>query len=173
MKSAAALLALGLALLPGPACGKKGPLQPPLSAGPKPVEGLTARQRAETVILEWTNPEKAVDGRPVGALEAVEIWVFDRGLPAGDRPLTSDEVEKTARLVRKIPRREFGTYAEKTGDGSATMAFSFDAGPPASVPAKLAFTVRVFDRRGRASEFSAPVTVDVARKDAAAAGDPR
>jgi hypothetical protein len=44
------------------------------------------------------------------------------------------------------------------------MNFSF-AVPPQS-PAKLAFVVRVFDRRGRASDFSAPASVDLARKDA-------
>ena len=104
MKREARILALGLAVLLGPACGKKGPLQPPLSAGPQPVEGLTARQRAAAVILEWTNPERAVDGRPLGALDAAEVWVFERGLPPGFRPGSGKDVEKAARLARRIPR---------------------------------------------------------------------
>jgi predicted small lipoprotein YifL len=173
MAKSLATLLIGLGLVAATTCGRKGPLELPPGRAPMPVETMTAVPGPGGVILRWTNPAKAVSGRPVGPLDAVEIWVFDRGLPAGDRPLTSDEVEKTARLVRRIPRREFGTYAEKTGDGSSAMAFSFDAGPQAPVPAKLAFTVRVFDRHGRASAFSAPVTVDVARKGAAAAGDPR
>lgn len=168
-----ATLLIGLGLAAATACGRKGPLELPPGRAPMPVEAMTAVPGPSAVLLRWTNPAKAVSGRPVGLLDAVEIWVFDRGLPAGGRPLTSDEIEKTARLVRRIPRREFGSYAEKTGDGSSTMAFSYDAGSPASAPTKLAFTVRVFDRRGRASDFSAPITVDVARKDAAAAGDPR
>ena len=168
-----ATLLIGLGLVAATTCGRKGPLELPPGKAPMPPQALTAAADAHSVLLRWTNPAKAVSGRPAGPIDAVEIWVFERNLPAGGRPLTSDEVEKTARLVRRIPRREFGTYAEKTGDGPSAMAFSFDAGPQASVPAKLAFTVRVFDRHGRASEFSAPVTVDIARKDAAAAGDPR
>lgn len=161
MKRAAAILALGLALLPGQACGKKGPLQPPLSAGPKPVEGLTARQRAETVILEWTNPEKAVDGRPVGALEAVEIWVFDRGLPAGARPGPAAEVEKAARLARRIPRAEFASFRGPAEGASRSMAFAFVFDPGPAGPKDLAFTVRVLDGKRRGSDFAAPVAVAV------------
>jgi hypothetical protein len=130
-----------------------------------PPETLTAAAAAGSVLLRWTNPAKAVSGRPAGPLEAVEIWVFDRKLPAGGRPLTSDEVEKTARLVRRIPRREFGTSAQRTGGDSGAMAFTYALDPAAAAHEKLAFTVRVFDRHGRASDFSAPVTVELVRKD--------
>lgn len=161
MKRAAAILALGLALLTGAACGKKGPLQPPLSAGPKPVEGLTARQRAGTVILGWANPEKAVDGRPVGTLEAVEVWVFDQGLPAGARPGREADVERAARLARRIPRSEFASFQGPAEGPTRRMAFPFVFEPVPEGPKALAFTVRVFDGKRRASEFASPVAVSV------------
>ena len=121
-----------------------------------PVEALTAAAGDGTVVLRWTNPAKEISGRPLGPLAAVEVWVFDKGLPAGSGPLTSDAIEKTARLVRKIPGQEFGAFAGTAGEGAGVMTFSFPVPPQAAAPAKLAFTVRVFDRKGRASDFSAP-----------------
>ena len=157
MKREAAIFALGLAVLLGPACGRKGPLQPPLSAGPKPVEGLTARQRAETIVLEWTNPEKAVDGRPARDLDAAEIWVFDRGLPDGP----AAGIEKAARLARRIVRAEFASFRGPAEGSLRRMAFAFVFDPGPAGPKDLAFTVRVFDGKRRASEFAAPVVVAV------------
>ena len=160
MKREAGILALGLAVLLGPACGRKGPLQAPVSRGPQPVERLTARQRAETILLEWTNPEKSVDGRPLKGLDAVEIWVFERGLPGGARPGSASEIEKAARLARRIPRPEFRSFRGPSGaPGGMAFPFVFDPGPAG--PKDLAFTVRVLDSGKRASDFAAPVAVGV------------
>jgi predicted small lipoprotein YifL len=145
------LLGLGLALTP--ACGRKGPLELPPGRAPMPVEALTAAPGDGAVVLQWTNPVKAVSGKPLGPLEAAEVWVLEGGLPPGGRALSSEEIERTARLVRRIPREDLGT---------SVMSFSF-AVPPQS-PAKLAFVVRVFGRHGRASDFSAPAAVELARK---------
>jgi predicted small lipoprotein YifL len=165
MRIPLATLLIGLLLAAAPACGRKGPLELPPGGAPMPVEALAAVPGDGTVLLRWTNPAKSVSGRPLGPLEAVEVWVFDNGLPDGGRSLTSDAVEKTARLIRRIPRQELGTYARTPGDASGGMAFTYAVGPQAA-PARLAFTVRVIDRKGRASEFSAPVAVDLVRKEA-------
>ncbi len=157
MAKTLATILLGLCCAAAPACGRKGPLELPPGRAPMPVERLTAVPSGETVLLTWTNPVKAVSGKPVGPLEAAEVWVFEGGLAAGGPALSSEEIEKTARLVRRIPQEELG---------SSAMSFSF-AVPPQS-PVKLAFVVRVFDRHGRASDFSAPAAVDLARKDALA-----
>jgi hypothetical protein len=132
-----------------------------------PVEGLSAVAGDGAVVLRWTNPIKEISGRPLGPLGAVEIWAFDKDLPARDRPLAADVIEKTARLVRKIPRREFGTLAGREGEASGVMTFRYEIGAAAAASQKLAFAVRVFDGKGRASEFSAPVAVELTRKDAA------
>jgi predicted small lipoprotein YifL len=161
-----ATLLLGLSLAWAPACGRKGPLQLPQGREPMPVEGLTAVVGDGAVLLRWTNPVKAVSGKPAAALETIEVWVFERDLPAGDRPLTADRVEKTARLVRRIPRTEFATPAASAGPGTGGMAYSFPLPPGSAGPPKLAFTVRVLDRKGRASDFAPPVEVDIPRRTA-------
>jgi predicted small lipoprotein YifL len=162
-----ATLLLGLALAAAPGCGRKGPLQLPQGRAPMPVEALTAAAADGSVLLRWTNPVKAVSGKPVESLDAVEVWVFDQGLPAAGQGLTSGEIEKTARLVRRLTRPEIESAVAAAGAGPAVMTFSYVL--PASSPAKLAFTVRVVDRKGRASDFAAPAGVDTARKDAGVA----
>jgi len=163
-----ATLILGLPLLVFPACGRKGPLAIPPGHEPMTVEGLAAAQRGQAVFLEWTNPVKAVSGRPVTDLETVEIWVFDGGLPAGGRPFTSIEVEKMARLARRIPKEEFGSFQGRSGARDSGMAFPFVLDPGPAGPKRLAFTVRVLDAKGRASDFAPPVAVEIVWKTASA-----
>jgi predicted small lipoprotein YifL len=157
-----AALLLGLGLVVGPACGRKGPLELPPGREPAAVEGVAAFQRGDTVVVEWTNPVKAVSGRPLAGLDAVEVWVFDRGRPAGDRAPSSAEVEKEARLVRRIPKEEFGRYRRNPGDENAGMAFAYVITAAAK---RLAFTVRVFDAKGRASDFTPPVALEIVREN--------
>ena len=159
-----ATLLIGLCLAAGPACGRKGPLELSPGRAPMAVDGLAAVQRGEAVVLKWTNPGQAVSGRPLGPLGSVEIWVFDRGLPAVGRALTSSEVEKTARLVRRIPEGEFASFKVLDGAPASAMAFPFVFDPGPAGPKSLAFTVRVLDAKGRASDFSPPVTVEIVRE---------
>jgi hypothetical protein len=156
-----AMLILGLPLLVFPACGRKGPLEIPAGREPMAVEGLAAAQRGQAVFLEWTNPVKAVSGRPLTDLETIEIWVFDAGLPAGGRPFASAEVEKTARLARRIPKEEFGNFERRAGARDSGMAFPFVFDPGPAGPKRLAFAVRVIDAKKRASDFTAPAAVDL------------
>lgn len=156
-----ATLILGLPLLVFPACGRKGPLEIPPGREPMAVEGLTAAQRGQVVFLEWTNPVKAVSGRPLAVLGAVEIWIFDKGLPAGGRPLASAEVEKTARLARRIPKEEFGSFQGRAGARESRMAFPFVFDPGPAGPKSLVFAVRVIDSKKRASDFTVPAAVDI------------
>jgi hypothetical protein len=156
-----ATLILGLPLLVFPACGRKGPLEIPGGREPMSVEGLAAAQRGQAVLLEWTNPVKAVSGRPLADLETIEIWVVDGGLPADSRPIVSTEVEKTGRLARRIPKEEFGNFQGRAGARDIGMAFSFAFDPGPAGPKRLAFAVRVIDSKKRASDFAAPVAVDI------------
>lgn len=157
-------LVLGLALVAGLACGRKGPLELPPGREPAAVEGLSASLRGDTVVLEWANPVKAVSGHPLSGLAAVEVWVFDGGLPAGSPAPSSAEAEKAARLVRRIPREEFGQHLKEPGREAGSMVFVYAL--PADGSARLAFTVRVFDAKGRASDFAPPVAVEIVRKTA-------
>jgi predicted small lipoprotein YifL len=169
-----ATLLLALFLASAPACGRKGPLELPPGRAPKPVEGLAAVPDDGAVLLRWMNPVQAVSGRSAAPLEAVEIWVFEAGPPAAGRPLAADEVQRSARLVRRITRREFGAPGGEPGAPPGAMSFAYAVPSRPDAPARLAFTVRVIDRAGRASAFAAPVTADIARKDAGTApGVPR
>jgi predicted small lipoprotein YifL len=159
-------LVLGLALVAGLACGRKGPLELPPGREPAAVEGLSALLRGDTVVLEWANPVKAVSGRALSGLAAVEVWAFDRGLPAGSPAPSAAEVEKAARLVRRIPREEFGQHLKGPEREARSMVFVYAL--PANGSARLAFTVRVFDAKGRASDFAPPAAVEIVRKGAIA-----
>jgi predicted small lipoprotein YifL len=149
VKRLAALL-VGLSLAAGAACGRKGPLALPPGQAPMPVEGLTAAIQNGAVVLAWMNPEKTVAGKPLGPLGAVEIWLFAGGPPASTAPLTPEAVERTARLVGRLEARD-----------AAAASYVFAPGPDG--PKSLAFTVRVLDRKGRASEFATPVGVAIDR----------
>lgn len=61
-----------------PACGKKGSIQPPLVLVPQQVETLKAFQRGSRIVLEWTNPESYIDGRPLAGISEVEVWLEER-----------------------------------------------------------------------------------------------
>jgi predicted small lipoprotein YifL len=163
--SAALLLACGLLLAPG--CGRKGPLELPQGRDPMPVEGLAAEAGPGGAVVRWTNPVKSVSGKPVDILETIEVWVFERDLPPAGHPPAPDAVEKSARLVRRVARTEFPAFTAPAGGVPGTLALSYALPPGAALPAKVAFTVRVFDRKGRASDFAAPAIVEIARRLAA------
>lgn len=148
-----ATLLLGLGLVAGLACGRKGPLELPAGREPMTVEGLAAFQRGQVIVVEWSNPVKAVSGHPLEAVETVEIWVFDRSLPA--------DVEKQARLARRIPKEEFGSFQGRSAARESGMSFPFVFDPGPAGPRSLAFTVRTLDAKKRASEFAAPAAVDI------------
>ena len=164
MRRTAALLLAALGLVCAPACGRKGALVLPAPRGPMPVTGLTASPALEAAFLYWQNPVKEISGRPVGALAAVEIWVFDKDLPAEGQALTLETVQRSARLVRKILRREFASFEMVSGEAPGLLAYSYPVGPGPSGPVKLAFAIRVIDAKGRASEFAGPVAVEIPRK---------
>lgn len=143
-----AALMLGLSLAAAAGCGRKGPLELAPGRAPLPVERLTAVPKDGSVVLSWTNPVKTVAGKPLEALGAVEIWVSEQG---GTKP----------RLVRRI-----GV------EGTAVSSFTYEPGPGA-LPA-LSFTVRVLDRKGRASDFAPAVPAGTVRRpagEAAAQGE--
>jgi len=152
-KRLAALFIMGLAAVAG--CGRKGPLELPPGRAPMAVERLTAVPKDGAVVLAWTNPVKTVAGDPLGPLGAVEIWVFETDRPAAGTALTPEAVERKARLARRLE-----------APAAAAASFSFEPVPAGAK--SLAFTVRVIDRKGRASEFSPLAVVDILRPPAAA-----
>ena len=148
-------LLVGLALVATPSCGRKGPLVLPQRQAPMGVERLTAVPKDGTVVLTWANPVKAVSGKPLGPLGEIEIWVFEKDAPAAGASLAPAAVEASARLVRRIAAK-----------GAAASSFVFEPVPAGAT--RLAFTIRVLDRKGRASDFSPPAVVEIVRAPEAA-----
>jgi predicted small lipoprotein YifL len=143
------LIGLGLAVVA--ACGRKGPLELPPGRAPMAVERLSAVWKDGAVVLDWANPAKTVSGHVLDALREAEIWVFEGDAASIGSSLDPGAVEKAARRAGRLAVAP-----------AAASTFVFQ--PPPSGPASLAFTVRVFDRKGRASAFSAPAVVDIVRK---------
>lgn len=155
------LVALGLCLAVAPACGRKGPLVTPKSGAPGPVQGLSAAAGEGGIVLRWTNPSRTVSGRPLGPLAAIEVWVFDGGLPAGPGRLDEETVDKTARRIR-LPREEFAALWGPGGEAAGVMTYLH--APAAGAEAAPAFAVRVVDRKGRVSAFAGPVAAEPVRR---------
>ncbi|HPW17532.1 MAG TPA: hypothetical protein PLP83_04030 [Candidatus Aminicenantes bacterium] len=148
-----ALLGLSLALAAAAAgCGRKGPLTLPQGRAPMAVERLAAVPEDGGARLTWTNPERTVAGKPLGPVAAVEVYVFEKDPPAAGATLTAEAVERAARLAARL-------------DAAAAAAASFAYVPGPAGAKGLAFTVRVRDRKGRASAFS-PVAVLAGREGA-------
>ncbi len=57
-------------------CGKKGPLLAPLSKTPKTPSAVACVQRGDRIFVAWTNPDAYIDGHPLTALSAAEVWVL-------------------------------------------------------------------------------------------------
>lgn len=56
------------------ACGKKGPIVPPESLSPAPVQTLKVEQKGEQVLVSWKAPERDVDGRPLKELAGFRVF---------------------------------------------------------------------------------------------------
>jgi predicted small lipoprotein YifL len=139
-------LLLATALLVPAACGRKGPLELPAGRAPMAAADLTALAEGGEIVLSWTNPGKTLAGRPLRELESVEIWVFEGVLPAAGRVPSDAEVERSARLERKIPAAAPGVR----------MSYRPTSAPGTAGARRLAFTVRFTGPGGRLSEFSVP-----------------
>jgi hypothetical protein len=160
MKRSAGILALGLAALLWPACGRKGPLQPPLARGPQSVEGLTAHQRGGSVILEWTNPAKSIDGRPLGSVEAAEVWVVNLGPGEGKQPLKLQDFEARARLGRRLARGDLRPALRPSSGKAPDVMFAYPFAVEKPGSRVWVFSVRVLDARKRPSKLCVPVLVE-------------
>lgn len=160
MKRPAGIFAIGLAVLLAAACGRKGPLQPPLARGPQAVEGLTAHQQGGAVILEWTNPTKSIDGRPLESIEAAEIWVLELRPGDGKLPLGLPDFEARGRLGRRVLPKEFQPSPRAAAGRSPDVIFAYPISWERAAPPVMAFAVRVLDSKKRPSKFCAPVAVE-------------
>ena len=186
MKAKLVAAAAVLVLLVGPGCGKKGPIHAPLVLVPQPVESLKAVQRGGQVILEWTNPESFIDGRPLGEIGAAEIWLEERpeapsketpGQPARDFSargkriaLISLQPKAAASDQEKAAKSQAGkskAAAEKPRPKKAPsrtpgggLSFAYSLGSTGWTGKTFIFAVRVSDPKNKKySDFSNEVSI--------------
>jgi len=160
MKRSAEILALGLTVVLGTFCGKKGPLQPPLAKEPKAVERLNAYQRGGSIILEWANPGTYVDGRKLGAGATAELWLLDPGAEAS-KPAASQDFASRARAVRRLAAAELKPSHTESSGGASGVTFAYTLPSGKVGPRALAVSVRILDAKKRPSHLSPPITVEI------------
>lgn len=175
-KGTGLFVSLGLTVFLVSACGRKGPLQLPLVLVPQRVETLKAFQRGNQVLLEWTNPETFIDGRPLTGLSDIEVWVHeirDQSKSSEKAPVADEfgskgrciavleQPEKPARPdTSKARKRAPVTKAKRKGPGAKELIYEYDLSEKELKDVKLVFALRVQDeRRKRYSDFSDPVAI--------------
>jgi hypothetical protein len=151
----AATLALGLLTLA--ACGKKGPIMAPLIRIPQYVKDLAVSRVGNLVDLIWTNPTASIDGRPLGRITEVDVWVIEEpvagtGQPA--KPARAD-FEKKARLLQKVPEDRLVSLV-RNDTAKPEMVLSIEPDPSDLAKKSMYFSLRVRDEKKRLSEFSEP-----------------
>lgn len=162
MKNIVRPVALGLSFLCVLACGKKGAIQPPLVLVPQKIEALKAVQRADAVVLEWTNPVSYIDGSPLEAVSEVEIWIYEA---SGDskvdvQALTAEAFESKARRLALLTQE--GTSVptkakpkKKTSPAAKVLRYSYSLSEKELKGTTLIFGLRVKEEaKGRLSQFS-------------------
>jgi predicted small lipoprotein YifL len=151
MRAKGAVAVLCLATLAAPACGKKGPILPPLALVPQRAENITAYQRGSRILVEWTDPTSYIDGRRLGGIAEVEIWLEER--PDKPGPAPAGDFAARARRVASVVPKPAPQNTETTG---AEIALA----PGAWAGKMLILAVRVREaKKNRFSEFSDEVAV--------------
>lgn len=89
---AVSLLAASL-LLVALACGKKGPVLPPLRFSPQKASDLTVRQQGQELTLEVAYPKTTTSGGALPGLQALEVWEVARTVMVAGKPQPLDPRE--------------------------------------------------------------------------------
>lgn len=154
MKRSLSVIPVLFALVLSPACGKKGPLAPPVLRVPQSVENFSLSQRGEKFLLSWANPSAYIDGSPMKEVSEIEIWLMEEdSKQAGQGNITRQEFEKKASLVLRLPGEKFPLFRE-TGKESSRLSFIYRPEKGTSTQQTYIFALRVRDERRRVSEFS-------------------
>jgi len=142
------------------ACGKKGPLQPPIPHIPRPPEVVSLVQRGGEMLFVWRNPAAYIDGRPLDEIEAVEIWMWteEKTPDQALTPVDEGTFRERAGKVGELTPDQMSKLSEDGGPEGPIFRWrrSFDH---ADIGARRhAFALRLRDPKGRTSEFSGIVT---------------
>ncbi len=158
MKKTAVLLLLLAALS---ACGRKGPLLPPVVRVPQKPSAVTVEQRGGTFFISWANPTKNIDGSLLDAVSEIEIWVLEvEKSPASAPEVFPKTFEEKARQAALIKKDQLPSLLIEKGNDTRGYIHPFTPAASGIGKVKFVFAVRAKDARSRASEFSAFAALD-------------
>ncbi len=145
----------------GFACGKKGALLPPLIRTPQKAGAVTVLQRGATLLVEWKNPVKSVDGSPLAGVSEAEVWVLEEEKArAAPGAMTAKDFEGKARLAVSLKKDGLAAFRKEKGTDVAGFVYPYSLAGKTPASLKVRFAVRVRDGRSRMSELSNPVAFD-------------
>lgn len=144
------------------ACGKKGPIEPPLMRIPQAVEDFTVLQKGRQVRLHWTNPDAYVDGNPIAEVAAVEIWLVQRDRAAGSaaEKWTGEEFEDSAELLVRISAGQFDAL-RLPEEAQTGLTYIYSPKEEDFNRLVLTFSLRVRDGKNRVSAFCGPISLEL------------
>lgn len=138
-------------------CGKKGPLLPPVKKIPKAAEAVRIHQKGSTAVLTWRNPTAYIDGSPLESLGKIEIYAAQNPIEESPSGIPEGLFREKARLLETILQDALDEYDYP--ENPALQYFSYSFTPDDINKTVLAFSVKAYDHRGKASDFSSPVSL--------------
>lgn len=136
------------------ACGRKGPLLPPLVRIPGDVKEATVFQRGNKIFLEWNMPVTYSDGSPIQKIQEMEVWFFSGDKEVYDSPLSLDQFKKEANLLKVIKEGEFSQCCFENEEKKERCSFIYPLEKEESFEQSFTFSLKIKDERGKTSSFS-------------------
>jgi hypothetical protein len=148
-------------VLPFFSCGKKGDILPPLVRFPQTVENIQIAQKADQIILTWTNPIAYEDGSTLSVIEKIEIWILEEKATerADMAVLPDEEFERVARIHATITEDQIRDFVVQEGISQGQMVYPYTLSGTDILSKKYTFRVRVKDKK-RYSSFSVVVSIE-------------
>jgi len=153
---------LGLALLVLlSACGRKGPILPPLERIPQAVKDLAVLQVGGELRLSWTLPTRTISDTPLEDLTTVQILKFEEvfSLEDGQIPATSAQIREQAQILLEVPKQDFAEFQLDPESSPLKFRYAYEFPHQDVGRRKFIFLLKVRDARGRFSDFSEWVSI--------------
>jgi hypothetical protein len=142
------------------ACGKKGPIEPPLVRVPQAVDDLAVVQRGAALLVSWTNPSAYVDGNALSGVSEVEIWLVkeDRRAEGPARTWTAEQFAGEGQLLARVAPDQFDSLRMKGAGTGGEFTYTYSLAGEDPGRKVLTFSVRIKDLKNKVSAFAAPVS---------------
>ncbi|NIM91930.1 MAG: hypothetical protein GTO17_13405 [Candidatus Aminicenantes bacterium] len=154
------------------ACGKKGPIQPPVIKVPQQAEDFEAQQRGSRIILRWTNPAAYSDGSTLSEIKEIEIWLLEETRESKETTenasqeekktplkISQEEFKERSKLEKVIKREEFPDYKRQFDKDSFGYEYRYELPEKNLTLKRYIFALKVKDRRDKSSDFSKRLSV--------------